>query len=129
MVNGFGRTEQVAVQVQKTYQSQNNQMKLTQQDGITCPEMITEFTGEIQKYNIARYLDKSILTVPLLLSDVTPVLADREDIFYKEAAIIFPVSRTAVRILQNLHHMFQQLAALQTRSTCRDKERLRTDSN
>lgn len=34
---------------------------------------------------------KSPLTVPLLLSDVTPVFADREYVFHKEAAVVFSI--------------------------------------
>lgn len=36
------------------------------------------------------------LTVPLLRKDVTPVLADGEDVLYQEAAIIFSIGGTAV---------------------------------
>lgn len=54
------------------------------------------------------------LTVPLLRRDVTPVLADREDVFHQEAAVVFSICRAAVRTLQHFHHVFHQLAALQT---------------
>lgn len=58
------------------------------------------------------------LTVPLLWGDVTPVLAHREDVLHQEAAVVFSVGCTAVRTLQDLGHVFQQLAALQTWPAC-----------
>lgn len=36
------------------------------------------------------------LTVPLLRRDVTPVLADREDVLHQEAAVVFSICRAAV---------------------------------
>lgn len=56
--------------------------------------------------------------MPLLWSDVTPVLADRQDVLQQEAAVVFSVGCTAVRTLQNLRHMSEQLAALQPRAAC-----------
>lgn len=58
------------------------------------------------------------LTVPLLWGDVTPVLAHREDVLHQEAAVVLSVGCTAVGTLQDVGHVFQQLAALQTWPAC-----------
>lgn len=54
------------------------------------------------------------LTVPLLRCDVAPVLAHRQDVLHQQAAVVVPVGRAAVGVLQHLRHMFEQIAALQT---------------
>lgn len=66
------------------------------------------------------------LTVPLLWSHVTPVLAYRQDVLHQQTAVVFSVGCTAVRTLHDLRHMFQQLTALQTWPTCREKVRRAT---
>lgn len=52
--------------------------------------------------------------MPLLRCDVTPVLAHRQDVLHQQAAVVVPVGRAAVGVLQHLRHMFEQVAALQT---------------
>lgn len=52
------------------------------------------------------------LTVPLLRGDVTPVLAHSEDVLHQETAVVVAIGGTAVGALQDLRHVFQQLAAL-----------------
>lgn len=60
---------------------------------------------------------RGVLTVPLLLGDLTPVLAHGEDVFEQQAAVVLPVRPTGVGAPQHVHHVRQQLRALQLRAS------------
>lgn len=65
--------------------------------------------------SVCMQVQKAELTVPLLLSNLTPVLADGEDVLEKDAAVVLSIRSTTKGALQNLRHMSQQVCTLQLR--------------